>query len=91
VNTPLSFYGVNVAYTGVQLIRREIASGVFGMGIDSLQRGIVNGGAARQSYYNSSSMSHSGGSGGGGYGSAGSTYTSYVPANAFSACGTLCE
>jgi hypothetical protein len=30
-------------------------------------------------------------SGGGGYGSAGSVYTNYVPANAHTACGKLCQ
>lgn len=87
------FYGGNVVDIGVQQIRYQIASGVFGMGIDSAQRGIMNSGTNQQASNHSKSTTQSSGSsgGGGGYGSPGSTYTNYVPANAFSACGTLCR
>ncbi len=85
------FYGGNVVDIGVQQIRYEIASGVFGMGMDSAQRGITNSGTSQQSGAHSSTATQSSGSSGGGYGSPGSTYTNYVPANAFSACGTLCR
>ena len=70
VNGLSGFYGGNVVDIGVQQIRYEIASGVFSMSIDSLQRGVINSSVKQQSQSSSKPATQSSSAGGGGgYGS----------------------
>ncbi len=87
INSTAPFFGGNVFNMGVQQIRYQITSGAFGLGVDSFQRGVTNSISNPQS----SNSTNKNSSSGGGYGSPGSTYTNFVPANTFTACGSLCR
>jgi len=84
IPTASPFFGGDISTLTTRQFGYMMGQGIFATGIDTIQHSVLSNEPKQQTTaVNTGSV--------GGYGSPGTVYTNYVPANAHTACGTLCR